>query len=102
MKNFITLLILLLSTCSIYAQDEDTTELDKLFVELDSLLPSDTFSVSETYVETTPQFPGGQVAFYKYLLKNLNYPIAARTAGIEGKVIVSFEILTDELLTKTQ
>jgi TonB family protein len=101
MKKLITLLILLLSICSLEAQNEDTTELDDLFlIELDSLVPTDTFSVFVTYTETNPQFPGGDVEFYRYVLSNLEYPMAARAADIEGKVIISFEILSDGTVNK--
>ncbi|NEU09424.1 TonB family protein [Flavihumibacter sp. R14] len=43
-------------------------------------------------LEKYPDFPGGQKAFYKYIGRNLRYPMLARETGISGRVIVSFII----------
>ncbi len=45
--------------------------------------------------EEAPEFPGGQDALMKYLANNLNYPKAALTASISGRVIISFVIEAD-------
>jgi periplasmic protein TonB len=41
-------------------------------------------------VEEMPQFPGGDMALYKYISKNLHYPEAAKEKNIQGKVIIKF------------
>ena len=41
-------------------------------------------------VEQMPEFPGGLTALMNYLRANIHYPAAAQSAGIEGRVIVSF------------
>jgi TonB family protein len=46
-------------------------------------------------VEQQPNPPGGMSGWNQYLGKNLNYPAQARQMGIEGTVIVVFEIHTD-------
>ncbi len=46
-------------------------------------------------VEDMPQFPGGAVAFLKWLTTNLKYPAAAKNAKIEGKVVAQFIVNTD-------
>lgn len=46
-------------------------------------------------VQELPEFPGGPVAFMKWLTKNLRYPIAARRQGIEGKVLTQFIVERD-------
>ncbi|MFN3997228.1 TonB family protein [Algoriphagus sp.] len=46
-------------------------------------------------VEQQPNPPGGMSGWNQYLGKNLNYPVQARRMGIEGTVIVVFEIQTD-------
>lgn len=46
-------------------------------------------------VEQLPEFPGGMVAFMKWLTQNLKYPDAARNGKIEGKVLVSFIVEAD-------
>ena len=50
-------------------------------------------------VEQMPEFPGGDEAFFKYLGDNLQYPIKAREAGIEGKIIVEFVVEADGSIT---
>ena len=41
-------------------------------------------------VEEMPMFPGGDSALLAYIGKNTKYPEAAKTNGIEGRVIVRF------------
>ncbi|MFT7589433.1 MAG: protein TonB [Limisphaerales bacterium] len=41
-------------------------------------------------VEDMPAFPGGEMAMYKWLGKNIKYPQVAKENGIEGKVFVRF------------
>lgn len=56
-------------------------------------------------VSDMPQFPGGAVAFLKWLNANLKYPASAQKAKIEGKVVAQFLVnedgsITDIKLTK--
>ncbi|MBO4402583.1 MAG: energy transducer TonB [Bacteroidales bacterium] len=44
------------------------------------------------FVEEEPSFPGGEEALYKFLDNNLTYPRSARSAGIEGTVVVEFVV----------
>ncbi len=46
-------------------------------------------------VEQQPNPPGGMSGWNQYLAKNLEYPAQARELGIEGTVIVVFEIQKD-------
>lgn len=46
-------------------------------------------------VEQQPNPEGGMKGWNEYLAKNLKYPLSAREKGIEGTVIVVFEIHTD-------
>ncbi|MFD1140759.1 energy transducer TonB [Larkinella insperata] len=48
-----------------------------------------------TVTEKPPQFPGGMNQLGEYMRKNMRYPEAARQAGREGKVFVTF-IVTDQ------
>lgn len=50
-------------------------------------------------VERLPEYPGGMVAFMKWLTKNLKYPADAKNAHIQGKVVVSFIINKDGTTT---
>lgn len=63
--------------------EEETTEQPEIF----------------TIVENTPEFPGGEKALEKYFTDNLNYPEAAKNAGISGKVMVSFVVEADGSLS---
>lgn len=42
--------------------------------------------------EEVAQFPGGEVAFEKFIQKSIQYPAIAKAQGIEGKVVVALVI----------
>ncbi|MBI9033267.1 MAG: energy transducer TonB [Bacteroidales bacterium] len=44
------------------------------------------------YVEKMPEFPGGEVALFRFLGKNMVYPSDCRNASISGTVHVKFVI----------
>ncbi|MDL2228078.1 energy transducer TonB [Odoribacter sp. OttesenSCG-928-L07] len=46
-------------------------------------------------VEVQPEFPGGEAGRLMYLRDNLKYPVAAKEAGIQGIVYVSFVVMPD-------
>ncbi|ADB39528.1 energy transducer TonB [Spirosoma linguale] len=50
-------------------------------------------------VEQQPEYPGGMDALRTFLGKNLNYPRPAASAGVSGRVYVSFIVNTDGSLT---
>jgi TonB family protein len=39
-----------------------------------------------------PKYPGGSEAFKEFLASNLRFPAAALQAGVEGKVIVEYDV----------
>ncbi|MEI6681384.1 MAG: energy transducer TonB [Bacteroidota bacterium] len=41
----------------------------------------------------TPKFPGGSEAFKAFIAENVQYPQAALAAGVEGSVVVEYDIL---------
>lgn len=57
--------------------------------------------VGETYAQkkkdkiVMPEYPGGQAALRKFLLKELKYPTEARNANEVGEVIVGFTVGMD-------
>lgn len=53
--------------------------------------PDDTAKLANP--DKQPEFPGGQEAMIKFLIKNIRYPEDARTKGIQGTVYVQFTIL---------
>jgi len=46
-------------------------------------------------VEVYPEYPGGTEAMISYLMANVNYPETAKTNKIQGKVMVSFNVMKD-------
>ena len=46
-------------------------------------------------VEQMPEFPGGIEALMRFLSANIRYPVAAQTAGKEGRVVVQFVVEAD-------
>ena len=46
-------------------------------------------------VEQLPEFPGGAVAFMKWLTSNLHYPPSARQRKVQGKVVAQFIVNKD-------
>lgn len=48
-----------------------------------------------TVVEVMPEFPGGQMALFRYLSDSIKYPIEATQQGIEGRVICQFVVEKD-------
>lgn len=49
--------------------------------------------------EICPRFPGGDKAVSEFVKRNMRYPKSAKEKGIEGRVIVSFDVETDGRLT---
>ncbi|WP_229379422.1 energy transducer TonB [Fibrella forsythiae] len=50
-------------------------------------------------VEQMPDFPGGQTALRDFLQRTLRYPGAASSAGVSGRVVVTFTVNSDGTLT---
>ena len=50
-------------------------------------------------VEVMPQFPGGRNKLMTYLGNNIKYPEAAKKAGVQGRVFVSFVVEADGSVT---
>jgi protein TonB len=53
-------------------------------------------------VEHEPSFPGGLDKLYKYLTKNLKYPLVAKENNIKGKVFVTFVVEKKGSLTNVK
>ena len=50
-------------------------------------------------VESYPEFPGGMVAWAKFIQRNLKYPYAAQESGAQGKVYLNFVVEKDGSIT---
>ncbi len=42
--------------------------------------------------EEMPEFPGGEIALFKFIQENLRYPAAAMADSVQGRVIVQFVV----------
>jgi len=62
-----------------------------LFQLPDRIIKEEPFVV----VEEMPMYPGGEMELLKFIVDNTHYPDSARTAGIEGRVIVRFIVTTE-------
>src|SRR4051812_4333313 len=51
-------------------------------------------------LDQMPAFPGGQIAFSRFVTNHLQYPEVARLIGLTGKVYVSFVIDKDGSITE--
>jgi protein TonB len=59
--------------------------------------------VYETFaVEQQPDFPGGMEALYKYLGKELRYPMIMREMNIQGKIYVQFVVSKSGKVTQVK
>lgn len=73
---------LLLSSTALFAQDtakvqKDTAKSDgKIF----------------TIVEEMPQFPGGEEGLFRYIEKNVKYPLETQKNKTKGKVFITFMV----------
>ncbi len=66
-------------------------------VELDSPKEAELFAV-----EQAPEFIGGNAAMGEFLRKNLKYPPQAASAGIQGRVFISFVVGADGKIENVQ
>ena len=55
-----------------------------------------------SFVEESPEFPGGEEKLMKFLTTNLKYPQIARENAVEGNVYVKFIIEKDGSITNIQ
>jgi periplasmic protein TonB len=54
------------------------------------------------FVQQKPEFPDGDKALLKYLGENIKYPAIARENGIEGRVIVKFQVSKNGSISNAQ
>lgn len=55
-----------------------------------------------TVVEEMPEYEGGMEAFYNFVSQEIEYPIAARENGVEGRVIVQFVVGRDGAVSNVE
>lgn len=89
MKKYLSVIFLLLA-CFQFSFAQEVKELEQ---------PNDTTIYSVYIIDKQPQFPGGMDKFMLFLNKNMQYPVEAHNAGIEGKVYVRFVVEKDGSIT---
>ncbi|MGB1041103.1 MAG: TonB family protein [Flavobacteriales bacterium] len=52
-----------------------------------------------SFVEESPEFPGGEEKLFEFMAKNISYPSQAKTDSIEGTVYVQFVVEKNGELT---
>jgi len=87
-----TLFILFCFSMQFIALGQNTADSTK---KLNNIANDEVFNV----VEEMPDFPGGDDARMKFLMKNLKYPKDARENNIEGVVYIEFVVEKDGSLT---
>ncbi len=97
MKRALLLLYVILLPSIVHAQQL----LSATNITIDGIIQDTSANESHTYIpfDHEPTFPGGMEAFYKFMATNIRYPIAAKEQHTEGKVVVSFAIEEDGVLT---
>ena len=110
MKNLI-ILIAVATTFISYAQEEPTPvrpsssneheefPAPDMKVVKKTVAPDDEMVINE-FPDQLAEFPGGQVAMFKYFIDNLEYPPRAQQNKVSGKVYVSFVVLKDGSITQ--
>ena len=58
--------------------------------------------MSQDEVDERPVFPGGDIGLMKFISSNLKYPAEALSAGIEGRVIITFVVEPDGAVSNIQ
>jgi periplasmic protein TonB len=87
MKKIAMLTVLLMGLFSTFAQTETPKSTEpKTCTSTDPIA---------TTVDKEPEFPGGVVAWQRFLVKNLRYPQAAIDNKIKGEVVLKFVVCTD-------
>lgn len=84
MRHLLLLVLMILSSVTMTAQDDEQVALQ------------------DSTLESMPSFPGGQVALFQFLSKTIKYPVSAEEKKIQGRVIVGFYVEADGTITDVE
>jgi TonB family protein len=73
-----------------------------LFISMQTYAQNDTANKAVPFVQTNPQFPGGDAALINFIQQNIHYPEDARLGEIEGKVLMRFVVMEDGSISDVQ
>jgi TonB family C-terminal domain len=85
-------LALSLITMNSYAKNQENKKIEIAIIKTVDSSEDDEFF---TFVDTHPQFPGGENALAEWLSENLVYPQVAKDQGIQGTVNIRFVVEVD-------
>jgi TonB family protein len=88
------LLLISFSTCAVKKKSATAV------VVKEAALATDVEPEPFVVVEEMPMFPGGDSLLLKYIAENIKYPEAAKTKGIQGRVIIRFCITATGAVNK--
>lgn len=80
MKKFL-ILFTLIAPQFIFSQQDSTNKTEEV--------------IFDGIAETMPEYPGGQAAMLKFIVKNIEYPTIAQENRVAGKVYVRFVVNKD-------
>jgi len=89
LKKILPMFLILIGTLNCSAQGEMNDQPSSPVLYDTTYNPDDEIF---TVVENSPQYVGGDDARIKFLQENITYPKAARRAGIQGTVYITFVI----------
>lgn len=84
MRHLLLLALMLLSSVTMTAQDDEQVALQ------------------DSTLESMPSFSGGQTALFQFLSRTIKYPVLAEYNKIQGRVIVGFYVDVDGTVTDVQ
>ena len=73
-------------------QDTIIEVLEEVVVRNDSPQENNERIYTMAMVDQKPSFPGGDAAMYKWLAEHTNYPAQAQEEGVQGRVVVMFDV----------
>lgn len=99
MKKIYVLIIILLTSVSVYSQDkaDKYTAFIKNGIEYKTD-GKDTIII----VDPMPEFKGGKEKLVEYISNNVKYPKTSRKDKVEGKVLVSFIVAADGTIVEAK
>ncbi len=90
MRIIVFLSIIIITTLNVGAQN-NSLELSDIKTNKDSLNELK----QDTTIKIFPEFPGGQIALFNFIMENIVFPNSAKDETINGKVITQFFVNTD-------
>ncbi|MFP4664977.1 MAG: energy transducer TonB [Bacteroidales bacterium] len=100
MKQFIIILLLIISLAGFSQEDREKNTENNLPDTAAGTLPDGVYTLKE--VDEAPSFPGGIPALRQFMANNTRYPEKAQSDTIGGRVIVSFVVSPDGEITNAR